>query len=69
MEESGVDSKRSYMGGSINGGTSKSSIILVGFSLMNHPFWGTPIYGNPHMKLCLIDYEIAGKLIRDMDLW
>ena len=31
-----------------NGGTSKSS-ILVGFSHINHLFWGNPIYGNPHM--------------------
>ena len=23
------------------------SSILMGFSLINHPFWGTPIYGNP----------------------
>ena len=37
-----------YMGVSINGGTSKSS-ILVGFSHMNHQFLGTPIYGNPHI--------------------
>ena len=27
---------------SINGGTSKSS-TLIGFSLINHPFWGTPV--------------------------
>ena len=31
-----------------NRGTPKSS-ILMGFSLINHPFWGTPIYGNPHI--------------------
>ena len=36
------------MGVSINGGTPKSS-ILVGFSLINQPFSGTPIYGNPHI--------------------
>ena len=23
--------------------------FLVGFSIINHPFWGTPIYGNPQM--------------------
>ena len=34
---------------SINGGTPKSS-ILIGFSLVNQPFWGTPIYGNPQMR-------------------
>ena len=31
----------SYMEVSINGGTPKSS-ILTEFSLINHPFWGTP---------------------------
>ena len=31
-----------------NRGTSKSS-ILIGFSIINHPFWGTPIFGNTHM--------------------
>jgi len=28
--------------------TPKSS-ILVGFSIVNHPFWGTPIFGNTHL--------------------
>ena len=23
-----------------------NSSILVGFSIRNHPFWGTPIFGN-----------------------
>ena len=37
------------MGVSTNGGTPKSS-ILMGYSLINHPFWGNPHdYGNPHM--------------------
>ena len=31
-----------------NRGTSKS--ILMVFSIINHPFWGTPIYGNPHIR-------------------
>ena len=31
-----------------NSGTPKSS-ILIGFSIINHPFWGTPIFGNIHM--------------------
>ena len=30
-----------------NSGTPKSS-ILIGFSIINHPFWGTPIVGNTH---------------------
>ena len=36
------------MGVSENSGTPKSS-LLVGFSIINHPFWGTPIFGNTHM--------------------
>jgi len=28
-----------------NSGTPKSS-ILIGISIINHPFWGTPIFGN-----------------------
>ena len=33
-----------------NRGTPKSS-ILIGFSIMNHPFWGTFILGTPQMNL------------------
>ena len=33
------------MGVSKNRGTPKTS-ILIGFSIINHPFWGTPIFGN-----------------------
>ena len=25
------------------------SSILIEFSIINHPFWGTPIFGNTHM--------------------
>ncbi len=39
------------MGVSKNNGTPKSS-ILIGFSIINHPFWGpTPIFGNIHIDL------------------
>ena len=31
-----------------NNGAAKSS-ILIGFSIINHPFWGTPIFGNTHI--------------------
>ena len=31
------------MGVSLNGGTPKPS-ILIGVSIINHPFWGTPIF-------------------------
>ena len=40
---------------SVNGGTPKSS-ILMGFSIINHPFWGIPIFGNTHI--------VAGSEIR-----
>ena len=38
----------------INLGLSKSkgipkSSILIGFSIINHPFWGIPIFGNTHL--------------------
>ena len=38
------------MGVSKNRGTPKSS-ILIGFSIVNHPFWGTPIFGNTHIYI------------------
>ena len=34
-----------HLGVSKNNGTPKSS-ILIGISLINHPFWDTPIFGN-----------------------
>ena len=37
------------MGVSKNRGTPPKSSILIGFSLINHPFWGTPIFGNTHI--------------------
>ena len=36
------------MGVSKNSGTPKSS-MLIGFSIINHPFWGTTIFGNTHI--------------------
>ena len=33
------------------------SSMLVGFSVLNQPFWGIPIYGNPHM----------GKMVKYVD--
>ena len=38
-----------YMGVSKNSGTPKSS-ILIGFSILNHPIWGTSIFGNTHIS-------------------
>ena len=37
-----------YMGVSKNRGTPKSS-ILIEVSIINHPFWGTPIFRNTHI--------------------
>ena len=37
-----------YLDVSENSGTPKSS-ILIGFSTINNPFWGTPIFGNTHL--------------------
>ena len=42
-----VSGKISYKGVSKNSGTPKSS-ILIGFSIIYHPFWGTPIFGSTH---------------------
>ena len=38
------------LGVSKNRGTPKSS-SLIGFSLINHPFWGTPIFGNTQLEM------------------
>ena len=43
-----VQSFPHYMDVSENSGTPKSS-ILIGFSIINHPFWGIPIFGNTHI--------------------
>ena len=40
-----------YMGVSKNRGGPPKSSILIGFSIINHPFWGTPIFGNTHMYI------------------
>ena len=40
-------SQKPHLDVSENSGTPKSS-ILIGFSSINHPFWGTPIFGNTH---------------------
>ena len=51
------------------GRTPKSS-ILIGFSILNHPFWGTIIFGNTYIYINLIihickaaDLSISGKCI------
>ena len=48
-----------------NGGTPKSS-ILIGFSIINHQFWGTTFFGNTHMVIpppvCFVNHGVfSGK--------
>ena len=33
-----------------NRGVPPKSSILIGFSIINHPFWDTPIFGNIHLQ-------------------
>ena len=40
-----------HLGVSKNRSGPPKSSILIGFSLINYPFWGTPIFGNIHLKL------------------
>ena len=46
------------MGVSKNDGTPKSS-ILIGFSIINHPFWDTPIFGNTHIHRDLCSIKVC----------
>ena len=41
-----------HVGVSKNRGTPKSS-ILIGISIINHPFWGIPIFGNTHVSFAI----------------
>ena len=51
-----------HVGVSKNNGTPKSS-ILIGFSIINHPFWGTPIFGNTHVPSQIMNHETIIHLI------
>ena len=53
--------KNRYLGVSENSGTPKSS-ILIGFSIVNHPFWGIHIFGNIHVNSKINKLE-------DVSLW
>ena len=44
----GTPNNQVLMDVSENSGTPKSSILIV-FSFITHPFWGTPIFGNTLM--------------------
>ena len=32
--------------------------ILIGFSIINHPFWGTTIFGNTQVGISLKDSDL-----------
>ena len=49
MKESSTSELKSQMGVSKNRGTPKSS-VLIRLSILNHPFWGTPIFGMMKIK-------------------
>ena len=38
-----------------------TSSILIGFSITNHPFWGTPIFGNTHMGPTHLPWNLYSK--------
>ena len=39
-----------YVGVSKNRGGPPKSSILIGFSIINHPFWGITIFGSTHVE-------------------
>ena len=51
------------MGVSKNNGTPKSS-ILIGFSIINHPFGGTPNFGNTHITLTQTMHYFSEKILQ-----
>ena len=40
---------------------------LIGFSIINHPFWGTPIFGNTHVKLFTV--QLSSRWRQSMEVW
>ena len=58
-----------HVGVSKNRGFPPKSSILIGFSIINHPFWGTPILGNTHVDvnwalLFLQNLHLCAKLVK-----
>ena len=60
------------MGVSKNRGTPKSS-ILIGFSIINHPFWDTTIFGNTYIQTAQISglsyIKLGDQGISWLQLW
>ena len=58
-EQINPQSEKQKLGVSENNGTPKSSILLIGISIINRPFWGPPIFGNTQLekhKLVKLDH-------------
>ena len=46
-------------------GVPPKSSILIGFSIINHPFWDTIIFGNTHLDICsLPETRISHELVK-----
>ena len=56
-----------HMGVSKNRGTPKSS-ILIGFSIINHPFWDTIIFGNTHIHWFTFTFIPFPRLASELDI-
>ena len=41
------------------------SSTLIGFSIINHPFWGTPIFGNTHFEVPYVSLR-EGSFLQNM---
>ena len=54
-----------HLGVSENRGTPKSS-ILIGFSIIKHPFRGIPIFGNTHLKIFLVGGWVPNPWMKNM---
>ena len=50
-----------HLGVSKNRGGPPKSSILIGFSIINHLFWGTPIFGNTHFVQSNFNEHVAWK--------
>ncbi len=51
-------------------GKTLESSILIGFSIISHPFWGTPILGNIHINICFQGLAlIQGQIYNPESSW
>ena len=59
-----------YMDVSENSGFSPKSSILIRFSIINHPFWGTPIFGNTHIfVICKVWFQFVLRTYLHFEHW